>query len=149
MSEPKPSKFPDTVYRVSVKAVIKNSDNKVLVIKERHQGVSFKPEDHRWELPGGGINHGETIEEALKRELKEEIGVSDIQFKMKLLGNNIRYIELVPTYKFEAIYLLEVDDRFSPIIGEDVKEIAWKDPDEFKNAKHEDGRSIYKFGSMG
>jgi mutator protein MutT len=149
MSGPKTSKFPSTVYRVSVKAVIKNGDGKVFVVKEQHEGASPKPEYHRWELPGGGIDHGETVEEALKRELKEEVGVSGVKLKMKLLGHNIRYVELVPTYKLDIFYLVEVDNNFSPIVGEDVKEIAWKDPDEFRDSEHEDERLIYGFGSAG
>ncbi|MFT5036509.1 MAG: 8-oxo-dGTP pyrophosphatase MutT (NUDIX family) [Candidatus Azotimanducaceae bacterium] len=28
-----------------------------------------------WEIPGGGLKHGETIEEGMLRELKEELGV--------------------------------------------------------------------------
>ena len=53
--------------RVSVKAKI-NFNGKTLLVKE---------DGKRWDLPGGGIEHYETIDEALKRELTEEIGVSD------------------------------------------------------------------------
>lgn len=54
-------------YRVSVKAKI-NFNGKTLLVKE---------DGKKWDLPGGGIEHYETIDEALKRELTEEIGVSD------------------------------------------------------------------------
>ena len=54
-------------YRVSVKAKI-NFNGKTLLVKE---------DGKRWDLPGDGIEHYETIDEALKRELTEEIGVSD------------------------------------------------------------------------
>ena len=56
-------------YRVSVKAKIKQN-NKILLVKEAGK---------KWDLPGGGLEHDETIEEALKRELKEEIGLIDFR----------------------------------------------------------------------
>lgn len=54
-------------YRVSVKAKI-NFNGKTLLVRE---------DGKKWDLPGGGVEHYETIDEALKRELTEEIGVSD------------------------------------------------------------------------
>lgn len=60
-------------YRVSVKAAIIH-DGKLLVIS----GENGNP---GWELPGGGLEHNETIEQALNRELQEEIGVTEMQVK--------------------------------------------------------------------
>ena len=49
-------------------AAIMIKDNKLLVVKTRRHGEEY------YLLPGGGIEHGETIEEALKREVLEETG---------------------------------------------------------------------------
>jgi len=62
-------KYPNTFYRVSVKALIKNGSGEVLVVKE-HQG-------NKWELPGGGLDHGEGIHDCLKRELREELNITN------------------------------------------------------------------------
>jgi 8-oxo-dGTP diphosphatase len=42
------------------------------------------PETGYWSLPGGGVELGETIENAIKRELKEELSI-DIEI-LELLG---------------------------------------------------------------
>lgn len=51
-----------------VRAII-IKDNKVLTIKRT------KPDIVYWVMPGGGVDKGETKEEALIREAKEELGV--------------------------------------------------------------------------
>lgn len=58
--------YPNAFYRVSVKALIKDKDGKVLVVKE---------DQDTWSLPGGGLDHGEVAEQGLLRELKEELGI--------------------------------------------------------------------------
>src|SRR5260221_11029127 len=57
---------PPSNYRVSVKALIKDDQGRLLLVKE--------DDDPWWGLPGGGIDHGETIEQGLRRELSEEVG---------------------------------------------------------------------------
>jgi 8-oxo-dGTP pyrophosphatase MutT (NUDIX family) len=45
-----------------------NDQGEVLVVKE--VGRTW------WDLPGGGMDHGEDIKSALARELKEEVNLS-------------------------------------------------------------------------
>lgn len=52
-------------YRISVKALIKDDKARILLIREA---------DGKWELPGGGLEHGENPREGLKREISEETG---------------------------------------------------------------------------
>jgi len=58
-------------------AAIVNDRNEVLIAKRaahRHQG-------DRWEFPGGKLEPGERAEQALVRELEEELGITAIQFR--------------------------------------------------------------------
>lgn len=53
-------------YRVSVKGLIYDDNNgKLLFVRERSD---------TWDLPGGGLEHGEGMAEALRRECREELG---------------------------------------------------------------------------
>ena len=54
-------------YRISVKAAVENTESRVLLLQER---------DGTWELPGGGLEHGENVKEALTREITEETGLT-------------------------------------------------------------------------
>ncbi|MDR2328050.1 MAG: NUDIX domain-containing protein [Comamonas sp.] len=56
---------------VAVGVLIRDSDN-ALLITSRPLG---KPRAGWWEFPGGKLEAGETVEEALRRELVEELGI--------------------------------------------------------------------------
>ena len=55
-------------YRPNVGIVILNDNNKVLWAKRAAEDA--------WQFPQGGINEGESLEEAMYRELMEEVGLS-------------------------------------------------------------------------
>jgi mutator protein MutT len=66
---------------VGVGAVIAGKNGKFFLTK---RGKLAKNERGKWEFPGGGVEFGETLQEALKREIREEYGV-EIQV-IELLG---------------------------------------------------------------
>ena len=57
---------------LSVVAALIQSDGKLLVC-QRRRGSRF---ELMWEFPGGKREEGETLEDALARELREELGVA-------------------------------------------------------------------------
>jgi len=57
---------------ISVPVIIKNSKGEILLGK-RDKKSGFYP--NTWGLPGGMIEYNEKIEDAAKREIKEELGV--------------------------------------------------------------------------
>ena len=56
------------VGKVAQKAIIER-DGKVLITRDIRDGDT-------WELPGGRLNAGESLEDGLRREIQEELGVS-------------------------------------------------------------------------
>lgn len=58
-------------HSLSAGAVVLNDEGKILLIKGPRRG---------WEFPGGIIENGETIQQGIIREVKEETGI-DIELK--------------------------------------------------------------------
>ena len=58
--------------RVIVVGLVRNGEGKLLFCRMNSDRGVFPGE---WGFPGGGIEKGERMEEALKREIREEIGI--------------------------------------------------------------------------
>lgn len=64
-----------TRFRIAVHAVIEAPDGRYLVLR-RAPHNRYRP--RCWDLPGGHVEPGETVEEALHREVAEETGLQVI-----------------------------------------------------------------------
>jgi 8-oxo-dGTP diphosphatase len=66
---------------IRIAAIILENDNReiLLYLRDNKPGIPFP---HHWDLIGGHIDEGETPEEALIREIREElnIGIKDFRF---------------------------------------------------------------------
>ena len=60
--------------RIGVGAIVINKDNKIFVGKRK----DF-PKNDKWQMPQGGVNDGEKLLEALRRELEEETSIKSIK----------------------------------------------------------------------
>ena len=61
--------------RIRVSAILR-WQGRVLLCRQE------KPNKEYWLLPGGGVDSGESLIEALRRELREELGIeADVQFE--------------------------------------------------------------------
>ena len=78
------------------------SEDKILLVK---QNVPTR-ESPVWIPPGGGVALGESAEHALKRECKEETGVS-------LSGLRLRYVHEFIDKPYHALELYFLADRFT------------------------------------
>lgn len=85
-------------FTVTVGAVVVNDKGRVLLLKHRFRY------GNGWGIPGGFINAGEQPEAALRRELREEIGLepSDIRLKFLRSLRRPRQIEIIYHCTFEG-----------------------------------------------
>lgn len=70
---------------VGVGAFIKKN-NSVLLVKREHE-----PGKGKWSLPGGLVNLGERISDAVKREVEEEVGLKVEVIKIVDVFDSIEY----------------------------------------------------------
>lgn len=122
-------------YRVSIKAVIFNTQGKVLVVREKN--------NPNWNLPGGGMDYGETEYEALQRELHEEVGFTG-GFAYTPLGIWPKFLDHFQAWQLWVVYRVEPENLHFTV-GEESDEFAFIDPEEFKESKPQ----IYRFAMKG
>jgi 8-oxo-dGTP diphosphatase len=67
----------EKLFYVGVKALIENEENKILLLKA-DVTTHRKNTETYWDIPGGRIEEGQGIEEALRREVQEETGIDKI-----------------------------------------------------------------------
>jgi 8-oxo-dGTP diphosphatase len=60
-------------YIISIYAVLRNEKGEFLLLRRAENSHS---NPGKWDLPGGKLNHGEILEEAIVREVWEETGIS-------------------------------------------------------------------------
>jgi putative (di)nucleoside polyphosphate hydrolase len=66
--------------RIGVGAIVLNAKNKVFVGKRIDNPID------KWQMPQGGVNDGEQLIDAMKRELEEETGIKNIKIIREIKG---------------------------------------------------------------
>jgi 8-oxo-dGTP diphosphatase len=100
---------------VCVGAIVVVADRLLLVRRGRGPGAG------EWSVPGGRVEAGETLAEAVVRELAEEAGVEGV------CGELIGWVERIGDGHHFVILDFActlLDDR-EPVAGDDAVEVAW------------------------
>ncbi|MGO3702109.1 MAG: NUDIX hydrolase [Candidatus Saccharimonadales bacterium] len=117
-----------------MKCLVRDRQGRVLVVREAGR--------EWWDLPGGGIDHGETIKEAIAREMQEEVSLQG-DFTYTLFSAEDPTLLAHGFYQLRLIVALTTHNTvFSP--GVDADEIAFIDPAELKDSPHATERNVHK-----
>lgn len=129
----------DHLFRLSLKALIKNEADELLVVKE--SGRDW------WDLPGGGVEHGESIAAALSRELREEVSMTGGFHYGAVSVEDPRYLEAHNLYQTRIILNVRPENfTFRP--GDDADEVAFIDPEIFRDSPHVAERAIWDYSRL-
>ena len=113
---------------IQVVAGIIYKDGKILIAKRN----LHKDQGGKWEFPGGKVEKGETNEEALKREIKEELD-ADIEVKEYVGENEFHYPEKDVKLIFYQANL--ISDRVKLLEHEDYKWIKIEESSKYDFAE--------------
>ncbi len=106
--------------RCAVVACIVRDDGKMLVVWNKRYG--------RWGMPGGKVEEGEELLDALKREVREETGVDAIGFCLAYEGH---HGESVESTRGSYVYLYTVQIYGVPREVEPGCPVTWFTREEF------------------
>lgn len=115
--------IPPSFFRVSIKLMVRDADGRALLVRNKDDGS--------WCLPGGGWDYGETVEQCIRREIQEELGV------------DIKHIDATPVgfwdgknskYDYRALKLVITgqlaSDQFT--VTDEASEVGYFNHDEMK-----------------
>jgi nucleoside triphosphatase len=115
--------------RIVVSAIIEK-DKKILLGRK---GPGVGPYPDAWQMPGGGANiEEESLEEAVKREIKEEAGIEIYDIKKVAFDEDYaknKDNEMVH-YVFLQFHVFTKDIKVTP--GDDIAHLEWVEKDKLK-----------------
>lgn len=136
------------MYRQAVGAVI-IIDGKFLLVHKIFMsdglqgGENIKPE---WDFIKGGIKNNENIEDSLKRELKEEINITNIKkiiklpdFEFKFPQNIVEKLGFYNQKTYMYLVFINIDENNLKVDGREI--------DKFNLFPHKDVREILSHNS--
>lgn len=117
----------DGLYRLSLKAFIQNEKGEVLVVKETGRDW--------WDMPGGGMDAGETTRATLQRELFEEVGYTG-NFTYEIIGVEEPHLLTVRKAWQVRLVFKVAPETFDFSVGKEADEWCFIDPETLAHSQH-------------
>ncbi|MBV9261327.1 MAG: NUDIX hydrolase [Pseudolabrys sp.] len=130
-----PRSYPDRPYIAVSAAIIR--DGKVLIVRRARP-----PAEGIYTLPGGAVETGETLIDAVKREIREEMSL-DIE-PVALAGHREAILRDKDGRAERHFVILCFASRWlkgEPVLNEELSEAIWLDPDALAGLKTTEGLS--------
>lgn len=132
------------LYYPDEKAILKKIKEKIPVCKaggglvyNQKGEVLFIFRNGKWDLPKGGTEKGEEIDETALREVEEETGVGKLSISRKL-QKTYHIFKRNGKYKLKVTHWFEMKSGFEgipvPQENEGIEKVAWLNPEEVKEA---------------
>ena len=128
-----------TMFRKGVSSIIINNKNQFLLVNLE----SF--EEKYFAIPGGGVEQGETLKDAVYRELDEELGIKEkhlqimgqsdipVRFKFKVIKMNRDGIEYEGSERYFFGFRFIGDEKIIIPKSGEVRSYRWIAYNELKN----------------
>ena len=121
---------------VGVKALIVN-DGRVLIIREAsyEEGTNLG----KWDVPGGRINTKEFLDEALRREVWEEVGLEVIPGSVLYVQENFPTIQGEECHVVRIHYLTTLTKDAQVVLSRDHDAYAWVTAEDLSGREYVEG----------
>jgi len=132
------------LYHPDEKEIMKTLKTKIPVQKaggglvyNAKKEVLFIFRNGKWDLPKGGIEKGEAIEDTAMREVEEETGVGNLVVTEKL-QKTYHIFKRNGRFKLKITHWFEMQSTFEGIpegqAEEGIEKVAWLNPEQIKEA---------------
>ena len=109
--------------QIGVKVLLRNSSGEFLFVK-RTQQLEGETEVS-WDIPGGRIEPHEALDEALRRETKEELGI-ELTGAPQLLNAQDIFVPSKDLHVVRLTYLLDSDIDIAAVqLSDEHQDVAW------------------------
>ncbi|MFL9839106.1 NUDIX domain-containing protein [Flavobacterium sp. ST-75] len=132
------------LYHPDEKETLKKLKEKIPVAKaggglvyNKKGEVLFIFRNGKWDLPKGGIEKGEGIEDAAIREVEEETGVKNLKITQKL-QKTYHVFKRNGSYKLKVTHWYEMKTDYKGKLqgqeNEGIEKVAWLNPEQIREA---------------
>ncbi|GGD34917.1 NUDIX hydrolase [Flavobacterium orientale] len=132
------------LYHPDEKEMLKKLKTKIPIEKaggglvyNQNNEVLFIFRNKKWDLPKGGIEKGEEIEDTAIREVEEETGVTGLKITKKL-PKTYHIFKRNGRYKLKITHWFEMKTNYKGTLtaqaNEGIEKVVWKNPAEIEMA---------------